>query len=605
MLYEMSAGELPFRGGTSFEVTSAILSQPQPRLPGTLPVGLSAVVDRCLEKSPGERYQSGEHVSAALDAVVAGTAVVAPPPRSTGAPMLGSRGRPWAALTLVAVMALVAAAALDLGGVRTRILGGIAAPAPAIRMAVLPFTNLGGEPDQQFLADGMTQEMITHIGRLNPEALRVIGRTSVQRYAQTDTPIDQIGRELEVDFVLEGSVQREADRVRVTAELVHVADQTQVWADTFEQEISGILLVQSQVARGVAGALAVALLPAEQARLAAARAVDPVVYEAYVEGTSLWQTLGPRGFDAAEQRFLLALERDPYFAPAHAGLAIVWAARNQMGLVHWNEAVPRAREAAERSVELDEGSAEAWTALAMVRTWGEWDWDAAQEAWLHALELNPSDANTQAYYAHFLMHRGRDEEGLSHSDLAVELDPGNALYHALRGVVLTSLGRNEEALEAARTAVSINPRMELAYSVMQRVYVIEGRHEEQLADQRMRIARDPERVALFDRALEEGGYEAAQRAIADLLAARYEEARQDPEALRELRAQGRYFMGVSLAERYLDAGDHDRAIHWLQQAYDVRDPNLPYIATPPFDRLREDPRYQALLSYIGIPAPAP
>ncbi len=162
-------------------------------------------------------------------------------------------------------------------------------------------------------------------------------------------------------------------------------------------------------------------------------------------------------------------------------MASVWAARNQMGLAPRDEAVPAAREAALRAVGLDEGSAEAYAALAGLRTWGEWDWPAAEEAWVRALELNPNDAGTQAYYGHFLMHRGRAEEGLRHNDISVELDPFNALYHALRGVVLVHLGRYDEAMEAARTAVAIRADMGIAFNVIQIVQMMTGLRDEQLA----------------------------------------------------------------------------------------------------------------------------
>ncbi len=529
VLYEMAVGKRPFQGQTGFELTSAILSQPQPPLPGTLPGALSTVVDRCLEKNPGERYQRGEEVRAALEAVRAGTAdLVSPPPAAQPA---APRSRRWrsvsVALAMLTVIRRRACRARrrwppDAPGRRP---WRSAAHREGCRAALYkprcrPRAGVPRRRDDP--------ELITHLGRLNPAALAVIGRTSVLRYADGDTPIDQIGRELGVEYVVGGSVQRDATRVRVTAELVRAEDQAQVWADTYEQDLSGILMVQSQVARSVASALAVALLPAEQARLASARAVDPDVYQAYVKGASLWQSLRPADVDAAEQQFEHALERDPSYAPALAGLAWVWAARNQMGFSPWDEAIPRAKAAALQAIALDEDAAEPYAALAGVKTWGEWDWPGAEQAWVRAIELNPNDANTQAYYAHFLAHRGRAEEGLGHSDLAVELDPFNALYHALRGVVLIYLHRYDDAMEAALTAAAIRSDMSIAFSVMQGVYMAKGMRDEQLADQRLRISRDPERLAAFEKGLAEGGYEGAQRGIADVLAARYRDGPAGP-----------------------------------------------------------------------------
>ncbi|HEY5639750.1 MAG TPA: protein kinase, partial [Dehalococcoidia bacterium] len=458
MLYEMAAGQRPFQGKTGFELTSAILSQPFAPLPASVSPALAAVIDRCLRKDPGERYQRGEEVKAALEAVRAGTAVVESARAESQPPAKPTRVRGRGAILSLGAVVLVligGLAAFDVGGLRTWFSGAAVAPAPAVRLAVLPFVSLTADSEAQVLADGMTQELITVLGRLNPAALGVISRTSVLRYAGGEVPVDQIGRELDIGYVIEGSVQREGTRIRVATELVHTADQTQVWSDMYEQDVSGILQVQTEVARSVARALAVALLPAEEARLASVRTVAPAVYAAYVRGNALWQSLRPADLDAAEDQFTIALEQDPSYAPAHAGMAWVWAARNQMGLAPRDEAIPAANEAALRAISLDGGGAQGYAALAVVRTWGEWDWPAAEEAWTRALELNPNDANTQAYYGHFLMHRGRAEEGLRHSDISVELDPFNALYHALRGVVLVHLGRYDEAMEAARTAVAI------------------------------------------------------------------------------------------------------------------------------------------------------
>jgi tetratricopeptide (TPR) repeat protein len=263
-------------------------------------------------------------------------------------------------------------------------------------------------------------------------------------------------------------------------------------------------------------------------------------------------------------------------------------ARQQMGFVSESEGIPKAKEAALRAVALDENSAEAHTALAAVMTWGEWDWAGAQAEWTRALELNPNDDNAHAYYAHYLAHRGRAAEGLRHSDLAVKLDPMNALNHALRAIVLLYLQRFDDAMTAARTAISLRADLSISYVAMMRACMAKGMRDELLAEQRLRISRDPERVAAFEQGLAEGGYEGAQRAIADVLAARYEKVQDSSTSL----------FGIAL--RYLDAGENDRAIVWLQKAYDVHDSDLPYINAPPWDRLRNDPRYQALLRRIGL-----
>ena len=429
--------------------------------------------------------------------------------------------------------------------------------------------------------------MITQLGSLHPEALSVIGRASVMRYKKKDAPIDQIGRELNVDYVLEGSAQREANRVRITAKLIRVNDQTQIWARPYEHELSGIMVVQSELAKSVAEALALRLLPAEKDRLASARTVNPEAYEAYLKGSSLWKTLKSADLDAAQRRFEQALVRDPSYAPAYEGLTWVWLIRQQTDVATPHEAGPKAKAAVLQALVLDGNSAGAHEALATVRMACDWDWAGAEPEWKRALELNPNSANAQAYYAHFLAILGRADEALLHSELAIKLDPFNALYHGMYAMVLDYLRRWDDALAAARTALSYQPDLGIAIDMFQRVYINKGMRNEQLAEQRLRVARDPERLAAFERGLAEGGYEGAQRAIADVYAARY--------------ATGKYRDAMGVAFRYLDGGDKDRAMDWLLKAYEAHDPSLLYVGRPHWDRLRGDPRFQALLRRMGLP----
>ena len=489
-------------------------------------------------------------------------------------------------LLLGALAVILVLFALNVGGFRDRIFGGKGEAEPAIRLAVLPFVNLSGDSEQETLSDGVTQELITQLGRLHPASLSVIARTSVMRYKNAGTPIGQIGRELGVDYVLKGSARRGADRVRITAELVRVSDQAQIWADDFEREPSGILTLQGQVAQNVAKALAVKLLPAEEARLAIVRAINPEAYDAYLKGILLWRTLRPADLDAAQRCFEQALEKDPAYAPAFAGLSLVWLTRRfPTRSAPASEAGPKAKAAALQAIALDDDSAEAHEALAGFLSWYVWDWDGAEQEWKRALELNANSAFARAYYSHYLAVTGRADEALPHMERALKLDPFNSLYHMMHSVVLQYLRRYDEALDAARRASSLQPNAGNAQ--FQYIYLIKGMRDEQLADQRLRIARDPERIAAFERGLAEGGYEGAQRAIADVLAARYD--------------KGEYADAIGIAMRYLDAGDRDRAVDWLDRAYETRDPGLAYIGRPHWDPLRSDPRFQALLRRIGLP----
>jgi TolB-like protein/Tfp pilus assembly protein PilF len=592
VLYEMLGGRRPFAGQTGYELSSAILNEPPPALPAGVPAPLRAVTQRCLAKARGERYQRAEEVRAALETVQSGGVVTFPTPRT-----FRLTGRRWSLAAAAALAILAVLAALDVGGVRRLLLRRGTGDPKVVRMAVLPFVNLTGDPEQEYLSDGITQEMITELGRLHPEGLSVIARSSVMRYKGGDTPVDQIGRELRVSYVLEGSARREANRVRITAELIHVGDQTQLWADSYERELEGILAVQAEVARQVASALALELLPDEQARLTSARAVDPEAYDAFLKGSYHWKKLTPEGLDTAERYFELALEEDPSYAPAHAGLAWVWSDRQQMGITPPHQAGPKVKTAALRAIELDESSAEAHEALALAKTWTDWDWAGAEVEWRRALELDPSIANAHAFYAHFLAITARTDEAVRHGERAIELDPFNALFHGLYAIVLNFDRRYDDALAAARTGFASQPGEPISRDAQQYAYIGNGMRDEWLAEQRKRISHDPEQVAAFEQGLAAGGYEGAQRAIADLLAERYETSSGVPTP-----GGGRVFPKPKfIAQRYLDAGDHNLAIDWLEQAYQDRDPSLPYITMPFWDPLRPDRRFQDLLRRMNLP----
>ncbi len=307
--------------------------------------------------------------------------------------------------------------------------------------------------------------------------------------------------------------------------------------------------------------------------------------------------LTPQGIEASRGYFERALEKDPSYALAYQGLAWYWVVRQQMGESVPSEAGPKAKAAALQAIALDEACAEAHEALAVVKTWTDWDWAGAQREWRRTFELNPNSSNAHAYYAHFLAIIGRADEAVPHSERAIELDPANALFQAMYAVVLVNGRRYDDALAAASAALAIQPDMGVAQGARQRAYIMKGMREEVLASQRERIAKDPGRVAAFEKGLSEGGYEGAQRALADLLAARYEKAGGVPGG-----GASRVFMPCGIAVRFLEARDYDRALDWFEKAYDVRDPELLYaIASPTVDPLRSNPRFKALARRMNLP----
>jgi serine/threonine protein kinase/TolB-like protein/cytochrome c-type biogenesis protein CcmH/NrfG len=584
VLYEMLTGELPFKGDHDQAVIHSILHrEPKPlkKMSPGLPSGLDEIVLQTLSKKPAGRYQTMEEFRADVEAVAEGLK----PLKARLANRIFGIRTAYVYSALAVVLALILG--LNVGGLRDRVLGRGVTTERAIRLAVIPFVNLSGDPEQEPLSDGLTQELITRLGRLHPESLGVIGRASVLRYKRSETPIDQIGRELDVEYVLEGSAQREANRVRINAELIQVRDQTQLWTETYEREWAGIFALQSDIAKQVAGALALKLLPSEQAGLANVRTVNPDAYDAYLKGKYHTSFLTKNNLDIAELYYNMAIEMDPDYAAAWAGIARVWYIRQQMGILRPSEAAAKAKEATLKALALDDTEWEAHRALASFLTWSAWDWAAAEKEFDRMIQLNPNDAEPLAGYSHFLMHMGRPDEAMVWVGRALKLDPFNAKVQSFYAWDLLYVRRYDEAVAVAREALGIQADAPVARTALAGALFKKGMFDEALALEKERWAADPELMEALEQGSVEAGFAGAEKRLADVLATRYGE-------------KG----GVSayhLANLYVHAGSIDRALDWLEKAYEEHDPNMPYIGNPVFDSLRSEPRFQALVRKMGLP----
>jgi TolB-like protein/tRNA A-37 threonylcarbamoyl transferase component Bud32/Tfp pilus assembly protein PilF len=571
VLYELLSGRRAFGRETLTATLAAVIAQEPPPLK-EVPSEVARIVGRMLAKKREARYQSAEAVLADLEAAAAGAGLAA--------------RRRWLAGAAALVMVIAAAAGFDVRGWRTRLIDWMSAPAPSIRLAVLPFANLSGDPEQEYLSDGLTQEMIVQLASLHPETLSVIARTSVMRYKNTDTPIEQIGRELTVDYILEGSTQREAGRVRITAELIRVRNQAQLWADSFERELAGILALQSEVAKKVAGSLALKLLPAEQTRLAAARPVNPEAYEAYLKGMQHADNLTPQDLDIALEYFDLALQKEPNSARAYTGVSFVWAARSQVGLSAPAEAAPKAKAAALKAVELDSTLAEAHSILGIVH-FQEWDWAGAEAETRRAIELNPSFARVRADYSQQLMIMKRPGEAMTQIQRALELDPLNAFFQLLYGIDLEIARRYDEAIVQFRKALSMSPGLRPAHWNLSSTFFYKRQYEESLAEIKAYYAGNREMEEALTRGYAQSGYSGAMRRAADLQAAR---------------SPNTYVLPTDVAELYGLAGEEAQALAWLEKGLEARDPNMAFInVDPTFESLRSQPRFQALVRRMNLP----
>lgn len=593
MIYEMLTGERPFKGDYEQAVIYSILNENPvsvTKINPAVPEQLEKIVLKALAKKPAKRYANIKEFLKDLTAVTDDQTQSAA--GSTRKSVFHEK-RNYIFAGLVLILLVIS---LNIGELRDFIVGE-GSSGQHIRLAVLPFANLTGDPEQEYLADGFTQEMILKLGRLHPENLSVIARSSVMRYKTGNSPVDQIGKELNVGYVLEGSTRQEGEMINISAELIRVDDQTQLWGKAYTREVKSILRLQSEVAQRIAETLALKLLPDERTSLTVAQEVDPEAYAAYLKGSNHWKKLTPQGCNTAEQYFKLALEKDASYAAAYEGLAWVWIVRQQMGITAPQEAGPKAKEAAQQALALNDRFAGAHEALAVVKTWVDWDWDRARQSWQRALELNPNKANAQAYYAHFLIIMGETAKAVQHSKKAVELDPFNPFFHAMRGMVLSFARRWDEARVAADTALALQPSNGLAKAVLRNVLLGTGKlkehHEEWMEIQLETRKDDAEWVEAFEQGLEQGGYTRAEYNIAELLASRY----------REFGWQGDNVRAIVVAGRYFDAGNREKTIEWLEKAYEERDPNLLYRVRNPFfyDSLNAEPRFRELLRKMNLP----
>ena len=455
-------------------------------------------------------------------------------------------------------------------------------------VAVLPFTNLSGDPDQEYFSDGMMDEILDRLFKIG--GLKVISRTSSMRYKNSNLSLKEIARELGVGTILEGSVRRMGDKVRITVQLIDAKTDTHLWSEIYDRDLSDIFSIQSEVAQAIGRELRLIISPEEKSLIEISPTADMAAYDAYLKGSFYARKLTANDIYNALNYYNLALEKDSLYSLAYAGRAGVWASLQQMGIKRASEVSSDWKKDIYRAVELDGNSSEAHSGLAAYLTWSEWDWDKAWPEWKRSIELNPNNLALLTYYSHFLCIIGHIDEALPPIEKALGLDPFNSLCHSMYAAVLNYHCRYEEAIAAARAALALQPDAPIAFSHLALALEGLGRKDEHLALVRERLASDPERLAAFEQGLSTGGYEGAFRNDADVLAKRYEQGAKRGGA-------------TGIAYLYRTAGDTQKAIDWLERAYEDRDGNLPYIGRPINSSLRSDPRFQELCRKLNIPLP--
>jgi TolB-like protein/Flp pilus assembly protein TadD len=458
-----------------------------------------------------------------------------------------------------------------------------------VRLVVIPFTNLSGDPKQDYFSASLTDEMITRLGNLDPPRLGVIAATSSNALA--GKPILEIGRALHVQYALEGSVRRDGNRVRIDVQLIQVSDQTHLWAETYERDFVDILNVQDDVATAVANQIRLTLNPSSgrTAGAVAKRTVNADAYDAYLRGRFYWTNRGDlhKSLEAYQQ----AIQKDPQYALAYAGLASAYALLGQVPYddLPPSEAKPKARDAAKRALELDPQLADAHAVLANVAYSYDWNFALAESEFQRALALGPSDPIPHIWYAQYCIVRNRLAQALEENSRTVELDPVSPLFNTVRAEVEYHSRNYDAAIEQARRTVEQYPSYPLAYIWLGSAYREKKMYAEaleQFSKGRQLTGDRPIMIALYGHTLAVSGDSAgARRALADL----------------QRLAQSRYVSSLYFATIHSGMGEKSTALDWLDRAYVERNDRLVYLGADPIaDPLRSEPRFTQLLRKIGV-----
>ena len=546
VLFEMLAGHPPFTGPDPRTVLARHAHDPVPPLRSVraaVTPEVEAIVRRALAKAPADRYATATEMALALARLGERTAGPAP----SGRLRVGKR-----------------------------------------MLAVLPFENLSSDPEQEYFSDGLTEEMIAGIGRVDPRRLGVIARTSVMGYKKSGKTAHEIGLEMRVDYLLEGSVRRAGNRVRVTAKLIQVQDQTQVWMSHYDGDLTEIFEVQTDVADRVARSLALELLPDDSAAARPATR-NPAAYELYLRACHLFG----RGTDEARRealaRFHETIALDPEYALAHARLANCYLSLAADNVLAPDEAYAHAKTAARRALDLDETLAPAHAHLALIAMAHEWEWQEAQAGFRRAVDLDPNSAYAHGLYSTFLAAVGRVDDAVGEARRALELDPRSAGRSLTVGTRLLFARRYEAAIEQFRRTLELDPEYDVAHYYMGKALLEMGRHEESIAElERVYAASgSPTDLAELARARAKAGDGAGSRAALSQLAT--------PGA-------GTYVSPTDLAKVYEALGEREAALDELEKALEVKASDVVFLRVDPdWDGLRAEPRFQELLRRVGLP----
>ncbi len=522
-----------------------------------------------------------------------------PPPEAGPTPTIPSAAKAIARpvrvagfLWLVPVLALILGAVYAYRGRRPPPQSSARRPNTGrVMLAVLPFLNLSANPSQDYFADGLTEEMITDLGQLNPQVLGVIARTSAMKYKGTREDVGQIARELGVSYVLEGSVRREGAQARISAQLIKASDQTHVWAQNYAVQVGNILSVQENVAQAIADKIQINLEGATQARVTEPRPANTEAYDDYLKGLYFFNRRNPQDFEQGASFFVRATREDPSYAPAYAGLAQC----DGLLALHSGSAqtAAAAKAAATRAIQLDSSSVQALTARAGIRTIFDYDWPGARADFIRALSLNPNYAPAHHWYANlYLDPQGDVDEAIAEMKRAQEIDPLSLIINTDLGYAYYLAGDSDAEMHQYQRVLEIDPNFFAAHAGLADLYARQGRYDEWLSEylKCVRASPHPEQAEPVEQLYKLGGYRAVRSEEAHMTGA------YGP------RYGGRRYGSAAIA--YMALGDKAHALDMLEQSFQHGEPGFIYLKVDPLWKpLRSEARFQALERKLGLLGP--
>jgi serine/threonine-protein kinase len=569
VLYEMVTGEHAFEGKSKLETLDAIRRQdplPAARLAGTI---LQPIVTRCLRKNPADRFRSGEELLLELRTL----RVDRPPAR---------RKALWAGATAVVLLLLGSWAFLS-----AKRHGWIPGSGhPMTSLAVLPLANLSNNPDEGYFADGMTDVLIANLAEIS--SLRVISRTSVMQFKGTKKSLPEIGRQLNVDGVIEGTVQRSGDQVRITAELVDTSADRHLWARSYERKVGDVLKLQGEVAREIASEVQARITPQESENLARNRAVTPAALEAYLKGRFYWSEYTDESLSKSIEYYQQAAALDPAYAAAYAGLSEAWTGLGWIGARPWEEVREKAKDAAQKALAIDDALSDAHGAVAVIAL-RDWEWKKAEEEDRKAIALNPGYVTAHLSYSNMLRYLGRAEESISEAKRAVELDPLAVLTNEVLATAFLCARRADEAIAQCQTALELHPEASSLHLVLGQSFYLKGMYPQAIEEINKTLSLDGEDPEF-----------SPDLAFFYASSGRKDEARQILARLQALAKQIPVNPGL-IAIVHIGLGQHKEALSRLEESYRSRSPIMTWLKVDPrFDSIREEPEFQDLMRRVGL-----